>query len=133
MHSLTPKLVTLSVRGFVVAGWPSPAEEELGDTLTFEEWLVPHKESSWLVHVSTDAMESDGIISGDVAILERGRDPKHGDIVIARVEEQTVIRRYEIQKEHPVLVSANPVFPTLAFNERVQLLGVVATIIRKYK
>lgn len=133
MYNVVSRIITLPVRGFVVAGWPSPAEEELGDTLTFEEWLVPHKESSWLVHVSTEAMNSDGILPGDVAILERGRDPKHGDIVIARVDEQTVIRRYEIRNKYPVLVSTNPAFPILTFGEQVQLLGVVATIIRKYK
>lgn len=133
VYNLTPKFVTLSVRGFVVAGWPSPAEEELGDTLTFEEWLVPHKEASWLVHVSTEAMGNDGILPGDVAILERGRDPQQGDIVIAHVDEQTVIRRYEIQNGRPALVSTNPVFPTLFFDERAELLGVVVTIIRKYK
>ena len=105
----------------------------MGDTLSFEEWLVPHKEASWLIHVSTEAMSSDGILPGDIAILERGRDPRQGDIVIARVDEQTVIRRYEIQNGHPTLVSTNPAFPVLYFDERTELLGVVATIIRKYK
>jgi SOS-response transcriptional repressor LexA len=78
-------------------------------------------------------MSSDGILPGDIAILERGRDPRQGDIVIARVDEQTVIRRYEIQNGHPTLVSTNPAFPVLYFDERTELLGVVATIIRKYK
>lgn len=121
------------VCGMVMAGWPSPAEEELEDTLTFEEWLVPRKESSWLVHVSTDALRGCGIINGDIAVLERGRNPKYGDIIIARTDEKTVIRRYEKQNNHPVLVSANPSFPSIPFSELVQVLGVVSAIIRKYK
>lgn len=133
MANLLTKHITLQIRGLIMAGWPSPAEEELSDTLTFEAWLVPHKEASWLVRVSTEAMKNNGIIPGDVAILERGRNPKDGDIVVARANEQTVIRKYAIQNNHPVLAPASPGFPIILINEQVQLLGVVVTIIRKYK
>ncbi|MEX1997926.1 MAG: S24 family peptidase [Candidatus Andersenbacteria bacterium] len=116
-------------RGTIQAGWPSPAEEELGDQLTFEEWLVPHKEASSLVTVATDAMKEAGIMPDDIVIMERGRTPQRGDIVIAEVDGQTMIRHYEIDK----LVAANHHYQPITPTEDTRILGVVTSVIRRYR
>src|SRR4051812_41204549 len=38
----------LKLLGLVEAGFPSPAEEELLDVLSFDEYLTPNKESSYI-------------------------------------------------------------------------------------
>lgn len=124
--------LVLPFRGVITAGWPSPAEEELGDTLTFEEWLVPHKEASCLVTVATAAMRSEGILPDDIVIMERGRPPRHGSIVIAAVDGNTMIRRYELRGSVPRLVDGNGNVQTIDDSNDVRLLGVVASVIRKY-
>ena len=122
----------LTFRGVISAGWPSPAEEELGDVLTFEEWLVPRREASCLVTVGTSALKKEGIIPNDVAIMERGRNPQHGDIVIAEIDGRPLIRKYEKVAGLPQLTSDTGV---MQLNEEldVHILGVVTSVIRRYR
>ncbi|MBI4022044.1 MAG: hypothetical protein HY372_01700 [Candidatus Andersenbacteria bacterium] len=111
-------------RGTVSAGWPSPAEEELNDTLTFEEWLVPRKDRSCLITVATSALRTEGILPGDIAIMERGRTPRPGNIVVAAINGSPIIRRF-----------ARPHAPPRTDDtaSEVRLLGVVTAIIRRYR
>src|SRR3989344_1399679 len=42
--------------GLVEAGFPAPAEEELLDVMNFDEYLVPNKESTYILKVKGDSM-----------------------------------------------------------------------------
>lgn len=124
--------LALPFRGVIAAGWPSPAEEELGDVLTFEKWLIPHKESSYLVTVGTTALKNEGILPDDIVIMERGRTPQHGDIVIAEIDGAPLIRKYEKASGMPRLVHDTGVVQ-LGENSSVRILGVVTSVIRRYR
>src|SRR3989338_5649244 len=41
-----PRWFSLRLLGEVTAGWPSPAEEELLDTMSLEEYLIDNKEAT---------------------------------------------------------------------------------------
>lgn len=124
--------LTIPFRGVITAGWPSPAEEELGDVLTFEEWLIPHKEASFLVTVGTNSLRSEGILPDDIVIMERGRTPQHGDIVIAEIDGQPIIRKYEKVASMPQLISDTGMM-SIEEDSDVRILGVVASVIRRYR
>lgn len=114
------------------ASWPSPAEEELIDTLSFAEWLVPRQAASCLITVATAALRREGILPGDTAIMERGRAPRSGDIVVAEVNGAPIIRRYEHANKQPQLADDTGAAP-LARGSEARLLGVVTAIIRRYR
>src|SRR5262249_13652508 len=76
----------LAVLGTVSAGFPSPAEEELTDTMSLDEYLITNKEATYLLKVTGDSMKDAGLLSGDLLLVERGADPRDGDIVIAQVD-----------------------------------------------
>src|SRR3989344_6234946 len=57
--------------GLVEAGFPSPAEEELLDVMSFDEYLTPNKEASYILKVKGDSMMDAGIHPGDMVIVER--------------------------------------------------------------
>ena len=86
------KLIPLSIAfpikvlGTVEAGFPSPAEEELTDTLSLDDFLIKNREATFLLKVSGDSMKDAGILPGDMVIVERGGTPHNGDIVIAEVD-----------------------------------------------
>jgi repressor LexA len=63
-------------------GFPTSASEELIDTMSLDEYLIGNKEATYLLKVKSNSMEESGILSGDMVIVERGRDPKKGDIVL---------------------------------------------------
>lgn len=72
----------LKVLGTVEAGFPTSASEELLNTMSLDEYLIEREEATYLLTVTTDSMENAGILKGDTLVVERGRDPKRGDIVI---------------------------------------------------
>jgi len=123
----------LPYRGVVTAGWPSPAEEELTDTINFEEWLVPNKVASCLVRVSTEAMSEAGIRPKDVVVMERGLKPQNEDVVIAEVDGEMVMRHYEERAGKVFLLPANKKFDIIQPQEAMKLVGVVTAVIRKYR
>ncbi|MBN2199685.1 MAG: LexA family transcriptional regulator, partial [Candidatus Aminicenantes bacterium] len=85
---LTPvrRTLGLPVVGEVQAGFPSPAEEELRDIISLDEYLITRPDSSFLLTVSGDSMIGEGIKPGDLVIVDRGKEPKNGDIVLAEVD-----------------------------------------------
>lgn len=118
--------------GTVEAGFPSPAEEEIADVMTLDEWLINDRQSTYMLEVNGESMINAGIRPKDVAVVERGRSPKEGDIVIAQVDGKWTMKYYHLQKGQPVLVPANPKFPTIYPQEELRVEAVVRAIIRKY-
>lgn len=116
--------------GTVWASWPSPAEEELLDTISFDEWLI--QDSSFMVKVTHNAMQDAGIHEGDVVIVQRGRKPGAGDIVIADIDGDWVMRYYQIESGAIVLYPANGLYEPLQPKEDLAIIGVVTACIRKY-
>ncbi len=119
--------------GVIEAGFPSPAEEELLDTMTLDEWLIKRQEATYMLEVKGLSMMNAGIPPGDTALVERGRDPKHGDIVIACVDGKWTMKFYHILADKRiVLVPANPKFSPIYPREELRVEAIVIAIIRKY-
>lgn len=119
--------------GVVEAGFPSPAEEELLDTMTLDEWLIQRREATYMLEVKGESMINLGIRPGDTALVERGRQPKDGDIVIACADGKWTMKTYHIQSDGKIaLVPANPKFPTMYPKEELIVEAIVTAIIRKY-
>lgn len=124
---------TVKLLGTVQAGWPSPAEEELIDTMSLDEYLVKHPEQTFLIKVTGDSMIDAGIREGDLVLVERGRSPKHRDIVIAQVDNEWTMKYYEKSGSRVRLVAANVKYDPIEPKEELAIGGVVVAVIRKYK
>ena len=131
---LRPKRRSLALPmvGEVAAGFPSPAEEELRDVISFDEYLVARPGSSFLLTVSGDSMTGAGIMAGDLVIVEKGRDPRTGDIVIAEVDGEWTIKYFRKEGRNIILEAANPKYKTIKPKSELRIGGVVAAVIRKY-
>ncbi|MBI4432383.1 MAG: repressor LexA [Candidatus Omnitrophica bacterium] len=119
--------------GTVQAGWPSPAEEELADVMSLDEYLIKHPDQTFLIKVSGDSMIDAGIHAGDLVLVERGRQPKHQDIVIAEVDNEWTMKYYEKNGKEVRLVAANKKYPPIKPREELKIGGVIVAVIRKYK
>jgi len=126
-------LVGVKLLGSIQAGWPSPAEEELVDTLSLDEFLIRHPDQTFLVKVTGDSMIDAGIHEGDLVLVERGRQPKHRDIIIAQVDNEWTMKYYEKDGKGIRLVAANKKYPPIKPKEELKVGGVVIAVIRKYK
>jgi len=129
---LTSSPSAIPVLGSIRAGFPSPAEEAFCDVISMDEYLVTKPESSFLLHVSGDSMNGAGILEGDLVIVEKGREPKSGDIVIADVDGEWTMKYFREQDGEVALESANPKYPTIRPRQELKIGGVVTAAIRKY-
>ena len=124
---------SLRVLGTVAAGFPSPAEEELRDTLRLDEWLIRRPEATFMLTVTGDSMIEAGIQPGDTVIVERGMTPKAGDVVVAQVDDEWTLKYYNKDKEGIRLDPANKNYLPIRPKRSLELGGVVISVIRKYK
>ena len=67
----------------IKAGFPSPAEDYLHDSLDFNRDLIKHPEATLYGRVSGDSMIDAGINDGDIAVIDRSLQPSDGDIIVA--------------------------------------------------
>lgn len=118
--------------GVARAGFISPAEEELADTMTLDDYLIENKEATYLIKVKGDSMAGAGIIDGDIALVERNATPKDGDIVIAEIDHKWVIKYFCKKKNEIYLASANPEFKPIYPKEDLKIIALVKAVVRKY-
>ena len=124
--------LALPMVGDVAAGFPSPAEEEIRDVISFDEYLITRPDSSFLLAVSGDSMTGAGIMEGDLVIVERDREPRNGDIVIAEVDGEWTIKYLRKEGRNITLVAANQKYKTIRPKTDLRIGGVVTAVIRKY-
>lgn len=127
------KLGAIRMVGTVEAGFPSAAEEENADAISLDEMLITNKEASFMLRVSGESMIEAGIRPGDMVVVERGREPKSGDIVIAEVDEKWTMKYFERHGKQIVLRPANKAFPLITPTEQLRVAGVVTAVVRKYQ
>jgi SOS regulatory protein LexA len=122
----------IPMAGSVQAGFPSPAEEAPCNILSVDEYLITKPDVSFLLQVSGDSMNGEGIMEGDLVIVERGRQPKIGDVVIAEVDGEWTLKYFKKQGGQVYLEAANPKYPIIRPKTELRLGGVVTAVIRKY-
>ncbi len=119
--------------GTVEAGFPSPAEEALLETISLEEYLIRHKATTYLLRVQGDSMIDAGILPGDSVLVERRKEAKNGDIVIAEVDGEWTIKVFQKHGQRVFLEPANKTYPLIVPQKRMRLAAVVIAVIRKYQ
>lgn len=133
------RLIPLSIAsparllGTVEAGFPSPAEEELADTISLDALLIQNPQASFLLKVSGDSMSDAGILPGDMVIVDKGQVPKSGDIVIAEVDGQWTMKYLKKRGDNIVLMPANPKYQPIKPRNELNIAGVVTAVVRKYQ
>lgn len=133
---ISPKNLGMGVPllGLVEAGFPSPAEEELLDVMDFDEFLVPNKESTYILKVKGDSMIDAGIHAGDMVVVERRANYKPGQIIVAMIDGEFTMKYLRLDKKsgkhflEPANSKYKPIYPREAF--RVE--AVVTAVVRKY-
>ena len=132
---LIPRSIAAPVRilGSVEAGFPSPAEEELADTLSLDDLLIENPDATFLLRVSGDSMSEAGILPGDMVIVDKGQTPKSGDIVIAEVDGQWTMKYMRKRGESITLMPANPKYKPIKPKNELKIAGVVTAVVRKYR
>lgn len=130
---LSENLLPIPVLGTIKAGFPTDAEEQVIDEVTFDEYLVDRPENSYLLRVSGDSMEDAGIKDGDVVVVDKKAKPKVGDIVVADIDSEFTLKYLQQENGEMCLVPANKNYPTIYPKDSLTIEGVVVSSMRKYR
>ncbi|GED23833.1 LexA family protein [Halomonas halmophila] len=115
------------------SGFPSPAEDYVGRTLDLNERLVKRPAATFFMTVSGDSMESFGIHDGDTLVVDRSIDAHPGHIVIALIDGEVIVKRYEMIGRRPYLCSGNSRYaPIPVADLDCQVWGVVRAVIHEF-
>lgn len=117
----------------VRAGFPADVEDYLDKRLSFDNLLIKSPAVTLSIRVIGDSMIDAGIQENDIAIIEKGRLPQNGDIVVAIVDKEFTIKYYWKEKGEIKLKPANKNYPTIRVREELEIFGVVTGIVRKLK
>ncbi len=126
------KTPAIQILGSIRAGFAAPAEEELTDSLSLEDYLIEKKESSYMLRVKGDSMIDAGIHEGDLVIVERGGQAREGDIVIAEIDGGWTMKYLRKKGKVLYLEPANKKYQPIYPEHELQIAAVVKGVVRKY-
>ena len=120
------------------AGFPSPAEDYLRESLDFNRDLIRHPEATFYGKVEGDSMEDAGINNGDIAVIDRSVEPQHGDVVVGYVNEEFTIKFLDLthrEEGYIELRPANKNYQPIRIDEntKFEVWGVVVWTIKNWK
>ena len=116
----------------VTAGPPVLAREEVVDYVPVPAaWLGGGE--GFAVRVASDSMVPT-VYPGDIAVVRRQPVAGSGDIVVALLEEEAVLKRFAREVDTVLLTSDNPAHPSMRFagGEGLKILGKVVGLLRRF-
>jgi repressor LexA len=121
--------VPVDVIGQIAAGNPNPAEQIIDDTLTLPKQLVGEG-TLFMLKIRGDSMIGAAIADGDLVVVREQPDAKNGDIVAARIDEETTVKTFQRRDGHVWLMPHNPAYAPILGDEAT-IMGRIVTVIRR--
>lgn len=116
----------------VSAGFPSPAQDYVEQTLDLNELCIKRPAATFFVRVEGESMIEAGIFHNDILVVDRSVTPVHGDIVVAQVDGEFTVKELCL-KPRLMLIPRNGAYQPicLANDNELQIFGVVTNVIRQ--
>ena len=117
----------------VPAGFPSPAADDLEDTVDPFKWVIRHEHATFWWRVSGDSLEAEGILDGDLIAVDRAGRRRSGRIVLAVVDGQITVKKLAKRDGHWFLDPRARIdgYETIPVTETTEIWGVVAGVVRR--
>lgn len=119
----------------VAAGFPSPAEDHIEDTLDLNDYMVQRPDSTFMLRVEGESMKNAGILPNDILIVDRSLKATHNKIVIAAVDGELTVKRLFHRGGLVKLLPENPAYPEIELESEAELKiwGVVIGSFRRFQ
>lgn len=125
--SLPANPLQVPILGRVGAGSGMIAQEDLEGQLSADEDVLAG--TDFLLRVRGRSMDGAGIIEGDLVQVRRQDAADNGDLVVALVADEGVVKRLKKRGRKWLLESANPDYEPI---ESFKIVGKVVGLIRRY-
>jgi len=122
----------LPLAGLITAGQPIEAVEQR-ETIAIPAHLVLNPANSYVLQVKGESMIDEGILDGDLVIVDNNPSPRNGDVVVALLNNQyATLKKFYREANRIRLQPANKAMKPI-YSKDPLIQGVVQGIIRKFK
>ncbi|MCD8211120.1 MAG: translesion error-prone DNA polymerase V autoproteolytic subunit [Prevotella sp.] len=83
----------------IKAGFPSPAQDYITDSIDLNKELVRHPSTTFYARAVGDSMIEDGISDGDLLVIDKSLQPEQGNIVVAFIDGEFTLKRYRYDEK----------------------------------
>lgn len=113
------------------ASFPSPADDYIEKTINLHDELVHHPVSTFFIYVHGDSMKDAGILDGDLLVVDKSLEPKHGMVVVAIFNGEFTVKYFHKRHTRVVLVPANSAYSEILIfpYDEFEVWGVVTSAI----
>lgn len=122
----------LPLIGQVAAGEPILAQEHVEAHYQVDPNMF-NPSADYLLRVSGMSMKDIGIMDGDLLAVHKTNQAREGQVVVARVEDDVTVKRFEQQDNKILLHPENPEFSTIVVDlecQSVSIEGLAVGVIR---
>lgn len=129
----TSKFFAIPFLGTIRAGYPDMPVETIVEQVNLNDYILKNDTRGYyLLKVKGDSMIEAGIFDGDMALIKKDQNPKHGDIVAACIDGEWTLKYFEKMNGRVCLRAGNGKYQNLYPRESLVIGGVLSSVIRKY-
>ena len=118
----------------IPSGFLSPADDYVEKKLDLNRYLVRNKAATYFFRVIGNSMTGAHIHDGDMLVVDRSVEPKHGHIVLAVINNEYTVKRLYACNGVIELHAENPAYSPIRFreHEELQVWGVVVGTVARF-
>uniref|UniRef100_UPI0040299C63 LexA family protein n=1 Tax=Prevotella sp. TaxID=59823 RepID=UPI0040299C63 len=130
--------LALALAPTIKAGFPSPADDYLHDSLDFNRDMIKNPEATFYGRVSGDSMIDAGICDGDIAVIDRSLQPMDGNVIVAFVNGEFTIKYLDLKHKEEGYIELKPANSNYSpiridIEDNFRVWGVVVWTIKQWR
>jgi repressor LexA len=127
------RVVDVPLLGPIPAGFPDDGAPEAEGCVSVDIGSIGFTptRNTFAVRVRGVSMIGRHILDGDLVLLERGHDPRHGQVVAALIDGERTLKTFVVKNGKPYLKAENPKYPDILPAQELVIQGVFKGLIRK--
>ncbi len=117
----------------IQAGFPSPAQDYISESIDLNRELVRHPAATFYGRVEGDSMIGEGIEAGDILVIDRSIEPANGDLAVCCVDGDFTLKRLRLERDRVWLIPSNEAFDPILVtpDSKFEIWGVVTYTIKQ--
>ena len=125
---------SVPVVGRIAAGEPILAQENISERITLDQGLLKG-EGNFLLEVQGESMIEAHICPGDQILVRPQETAANGDIVVAMIEDEATVKRFERKGDKLRLLPENAKMDPIVIRnpKELKIVGIVVGLIRRYR
>ncbi|MCW9096128.1 MAG: transcriptional repressor LexA [Ignavibacteriaceae bacterium] len=124
--------IKIPVLGRVAAGLPITAIENMEGSLVVDPMFLKKAEDAFALRIRGDSMINAGINDGDLVIVSPNEQSKNGDIIVAILNDEATVKRFELKDKKIKLIAENNAYLPIEIKSEddFKIVGKVKGVVR---